>query len=191
MNLVLASTSVYRKELLNRLGLPFTAAAPDIDESRNTGESPEQLVSRLAEAKARAAVSQLSDALIIGSDQVAACGDQILGKPGNFERAFAQLKLVSGKRLQFLTGLYLLNTNTGIAQVEVVPFSVIFKRLSNEQIENYLHREEPYHCTGSFKSEGLGIALCEAFEGNDPTALIGLPLIRLTHLLEKQGVNII
>ena len=191
MNLVLASTSVYRKELLNRLGLPFTTATPDIDESRNPGESPEQLVSRLAEAKARATASQLSDALIIGSDQVAACGDQILGKPGNFERAFAQLKLVSGKRLQFLTGLCLLNTRTGIAQVEVVPFSVIFKRLSNEQIENYLHREEPYHCAGSFKSEGLGIALCEAFEGDDPTALIGLPLIRLTHLLEKQGVNII
>ena len=191
MNLVLASSSIYRKELLNRLGLPFTTATPDIDESRNPGESPEQLVSRLAEAKARATASQLSDALIIGSDQVAACGDQILGKPGNFERAFAQLKLVSGKRLQFLTGLCLLNTRTGIAQVEVVPFSVIFKRLSNEQIENYLHREEPYHCAGSFKSEGLGIALCEAFEGDDPTALIGLPLIRLTHLLEKQGVNII
>ena len=191
MNLVLASSSIYRKELLNRLGVPFTTAAPDIDESRNTGESPEQLVRRLAEAKTRAVVPQPSDALIIGSDQVAACGDQILGKPGNFERAFAQLKLVSGKRLQFLTGLCLLNSRTGIAQVEVVPFSVIFKRLSNEQIENYLHREEPYHCAGSFKSEGLGIALCEAFEGDDPTALIGLPLIRLTRLLEKQGVTII
>ena len=191
MNLVLASTSVYRKELLNRLGLPFTTATPDIDESRNPGESPEQLVSRLAEAKARATASQLSDAHIIGSDQVAVYGDQILGKPGNFERAFTQLKLVSGKRLQFLTGLCLLNSRTGIAQVEVVPFSVIFKQLSNEQIENYLHREEPYHCAGSFKSEGLGIALCEAFEGDDPTALIGLPLIRLTRLLEKQGVTII
>lgn len=191
MNLVLASTSIYRKELLNRLGLPFTTAAPDIDESRNTGESPEQLVSRLAEAKARSVAPQLSDALIIGSDQVAVYGDQILGKPGNFERAFAQLKLVSGKRLQFLTGLCLLDTHTGLAHVEVVPFSVIFKRLSSEQIENYLHREKPYYCAGSFKSEGLGIALCEAFEGDDPTALIGLPLIRLTHLLAKQGVNII
>lgn len=191
MNLVLASTSIYRQELLNRLGLPFVTAAPDIDESRKGDESPQQLVRRLAEAKARAVAPQHPAALIIGSDQVATVAGHILGKPGNHERAVAQLRLASGKRLQFLTGLCLLNALTGFARVEVVPFAVVFRALSDRQIENYLRREKPYHCAGAFKSEALGITLCERFEGDDPTALIGLPLIRLTRMLEEVGVSVI
>jgi septum formation protein len=191
MNLILASTSAYRKELLSRLGLPFRTAAPDVDESPRGDETPEQLVLRLAEAKARAVAAQHPDALIIGSDQVAAVEGQVLGKPGDHERALAQLRLASGKCLQFLTGVCLLNALTGRAQVEIVPFSVVFRKLSDRKIENYLRRERPYHCAGAFKSEALGITLCERLEGEDPTALIGLPLIRLTHMLEQEGVNVI
>ena len=191
MNLVLASTSTYRKELLNRLGLTFITAVPDVDESRRNDESPQQLVQRLAEAKARAVASQYPDALIIGSDQVASIDGQILGKPGNHEQAVAQLHLASGKRLQFLTGLCLLNSLSGIAQVELIPFAVVFRPLSDRQIENYLRREKPYHCAGAFKSEALGISLCDRFEGDDPNALIGLPLIRLTRMLEAEGVTVI
>ena len=191
MKLVLASTSIYRRELLNRLGLPFVTAAPEVDESSQHDESPRQLVRRLAEAKARAVAEQYPDALIIGSDQVAAVADRILGKPGGHEQAVAQLRLASGKRLQFLTGLCLLNARTGVAQVEVVPYTVLFRELDDRQIENYLRREQPYHCAGSFKSEALGIALCERFDGEDPNALIGLPLIRLIHMLEKEGIHVI
>ncbi|MEJ2573230.1 MAG: Maf family nucleotide pyrophosphatase [Gammaproteobacteria bacterium] len=191
MNLILASTSAYRKELLSRLGLPFRTAAPDVDESPRGDETPEQLVLRLAEAKARAVAAQHPDALIIGSDQVAAVEGQVLGKPGDHERALAQLRLASGKCLQFLTGVCLLNALTGRAQVEIVPFSVVFRKLSDRKIENYLRRERPYHCAGAFKSEALGITLCERLEGEDPTALIGLPLIRLTYMLEQEGVNVI
>jgi septum formation protein len=191
MKLVLASTSIYRKELLNRLGLPFVTAVPEVDESAEPGEAPRQLVRRLAEAKARAVAAQHPDALIIGSDQVATVAGRILGKPGGHEQAVAQLRLASGKRLQFLTGLCLFNARTGMAQVEVVPFTVVFRALDDRQIENYLRREQPYHCAGSFKSEALGIALCERLEGEDPNALIGLPLIRLIHMLEKEGINVI
>ena len=191
MKLVLASTSIYRKELLNRLGLPFVTAAPQVDESLQPDESPQQLVRRLAEVKARAVAARYPDALIIGSDQVATVEGRILGKPGGHEQAVAQLRLASGKRLQFLTGLCLLNAHTGEAQVEVVPFTVVFRALDAQQIENYLRREQPYHCAGSFKSEALGIALCERLEGEDPNALIGLPLIRLIHMLEKEGINVI
>ena len=191
MQLVLASTSIYRKELLNRLGLPFVTAAPQVDESLQPDESPQQLVRRLAEVKARAVAARYPDALIIGSDQVATVEGRILGKPGGHEQAVAQLRLASGKRLQFLTGLCLLNAHTGEAQVEVVPFTVVFRALDAQQIENYLRREQPYHCAGSFKSEALGIALCERLKGEDPNALIGLPLIRLIHMLEKEGINVI
>ena len=191
MQLVLASTSIYRKELLNRLGLPFVTAAPQVDESLQPDESPQQLVRRLAEVKARAVAARYPDALIIGSDQVATVEGRILGKPGGHEQAVAQLRLASGKRLQFLTGLCLLNAHTGEAQVEVVPFTVVFRALDDRQIDNYLRREQPYHCAGSFKSEALGIALCERLEGEDPNALIGLPLIRLIHMLEKEGINVI
>lgn len=191
MNLILASSSTYRKELLSRLGLPFDTAVPQVNESPRGDETPQQLVLRLAEAKARAVVPQYPDALIIGSDQVATVEGRILGKPGDHQRAAAQLRLASGKRLQFLTGLCLLNALTGRAQVEMVPCTVVFRTLSDGQIENYLQRESPYHCAGAFKSEALGIALCERLEGEDPTALIGLPLIRLTHMLEQEGVNVI
>jgi len=191
MKLVLASTSIYRKELLSRLGLPFVTATPEVDESAQQDESPQQLVRRLAEAKACAVAAQHPDALIIGSDQVATVAGRILGKPGGHEQAVAQLRLASGKCLQFLTGLCLFNAHTGVAQVEVVPFTVVFRALDDRQIENYLRREQPYHCAGSFKSEALGIALCERFEGEDPNALIGLPLIRLTRMLEKEGINVI
>jgi 7-methyl-GTP pyrophosphatase len=191
MNLVLASTSIYRKELLMRLGLPFVTAAPDVDESPTSDESPHRLVLRLAEAKARVVAPQHPDALIIGSDQVATVENQILGKPGGHAQAVAQLRLASGKRLQFLTGLCLFNALTGLAQTEVVPFAVVFRALDARRIENYLRREKPYHCAGSFKSESLGIALCERLEGDDPTALMGLPLIRLTRMLEREGVTVI
>lgn len=189
--LVLASTSVYRKELLARLGLPFTIATPEVDETPLPDETPPQLVRRLAELKARAVAARYPGALIIGSDQVAVIDGQILGKPGNHERAVAQLRLASGKRLDFLTGLCLFNAASSSLQVEVVSFGVVFRRLSDQQIENYLRREQPYHCAGSFKSEALGVALCERFDGEDPSALIGLPLIRLIRMLEQENVSVI
>lgn len=191
MALILASTSVYRRELLARLGLPFETAAPDVDETPRPGETPEHLVRRLAEAKARAVAARYSDALIIGSDQVAVIDGRILGKPGNHERAAEQLRAASGRRLTFLTGLCLLDAASGGTEVEAIPFSVLFKPLSEAKIENYLRRERPYHCAGAFKSEALGIALCARLEGDDPTALIGLPLIRLVAMLAARGVPVI
>lgn len=189
--LVLASTSAYRKELLTRLGLPFTTAAPEVDETPLPDETPPQVVRRLAELKARAVAARYPGALIIGSDQVTVVDGQILGKPGNHERAVVQLRLASGKRLDFFTGLCLFNTASSSLQVEVVSFGVVFRRLSDQQIENYLRREQPYHCAGSFKSEALGVALCERFDGEDPSALIGLPLIRLVRMLEQENVSVI
>lgn len=189
--LVLASTSPYRKELLQRLGLEFTTAAPNVDEAHQPGEIPEHLVRRLAEEKARAVAKQFPDALIIGSDQVAVIDTKILTKPGTHENAVDQLQRCSGRSVTFLTGLCLLNTRSGKAQIEVVPFRVHFRPLNSGQIENYLRREQPYNCAGSFKSEGLGIALFERLEGDDPAALIGLPLIRLTRMLETEGMKVI
>ena len=189
--LVLASTSPYRKELLQRLGLEFTTAAPNVDESRRPSEVPEQLVRRLAEEKARAVATQFPDALIIGSDQVAVIGTEILTKPGTHENAVAQLQRCSGQTVTFLTGLCLFNARSGKAQIEVVPFRVHFRALNAAQIENYLRRERPYNCAGSFKSEGLGIALFDRLEGDDPATLIGLPLIRLTRMLEMEGMPVI
>lgn len=191
MNIVLASTSIYRKELLTRLGLPFVTASPEVDETPLPHESPRELVRRLAEAKARAVAARHADAFIIGSDQVAVVDDHTFGKPGDHARAAAQLRLASGKRLEFLTGLCLLNAAIDRAQVDVVMFGVVFRTLTDAQIENYLAREQPYHCAGAFKSERLGIALCERFEGEDPSALVGLPLIRLVRMLEREGVDVI
>lgn len=191
MNIVLASTSIYRKELLTRLGLPFVTASPEVDETPLPHESPRELVRRLAEAKTRAVAARHADAFIIGSDQVAVIDDHIFGKPGDHARAAAQLRLASGKRLEFLTGLCLLNAAIDRAQVDVVMFGVVFRTLTDAQIENYLAREQPYHCAGAFKSERLGIALCERFEGEDPSALVGLPLIRLVRMLEREGVDVI
>lgn len=189
--LVLASTSPYRKAILEKLQIKFSTTAPSVDESALAGESPEQLVARLAEAKAKAVADQFNNALIIGSDQVAVVDGKIMGKPGNHENAIVQLKRLSGKRVIFLTGLCVYNTISHRSQVEVVPFSVIFRELNETQIEHYLRREQPYNCAGSFKSEGLGIALFERLEGDDPNTLIGLPLIRLIHMLESEGFPIL
>ena len=189
--LVLASTSPYRRELLERLGLPFETASPNVDETALTDETPEQLVKRLAKLKARAVAVDFPDALIIGSDQVAVLDNQILGKPGNHETDVQQLSNASGKKVLFITGLCLLSSATGKSQVSVDIFSVEFRQLSASQIENYLQREKPYDCAGSFKSEGLGISLFERMEGDDPNALIGLPLITLINMLSTEEVDVL
>jgi MAF protein len=186
--LVLASTSPFRRELLSRLGFPFEILAPEVDESRLPGEPPEELVQRLSEAKARAGAAQFPHGLIIGSDQVAVVAGEVLGKPGTHERAVAQLRKLSGQTVTFLTGLCLYDAARGTADTRLVPFRVRFRILDDARIERYLRREQPYHCAGSFKSEALGITLFEAMQGDDSTALIGLPLITLTSLLAKAGV---
>jgi len=187
--LVLASTSPFRRELLARLGLTFATAAPDVDETRRPGEDPVALVRRLAEAKARAVAGTFPDALIIGSDQVACIGDAVLGKPGTRERAIEQLARAAGQAVVFQTGLCLYDAAAGRARVACEPFRVRFRPLSRAQIEGYVDREKPLNCAGSFKSEGLGVALFESMEGADPSALIGLPLIRLVALLAEAGVD--
>jgi septum formation protein len=184
---VLASTSPFRKELLQRLGISFSTAAPDVDESPLADETPEALVRRLSEAKARA-IGLSCKGLIIGSDQVATTGSDILGKPGTHARAAEQLQNLSGRLVTFHTGLCLLNSVTGEAEVDVIPFRVRFRQLDKGQIERYLQADRPYNCAGSFKSEGLGITLFEQMDGDDPTALVGLPLIRLTSMLAVAGV---
>lgn len=191
MRLVLASTSPYRRELLERLGLPFKTISPSIDETALPDETPEQLVKRLAESKARAVASDYPDSLIIGSDQVAVLNNKILGKPGNHEKATQQLRNASGQKVTFQTGLCLLNTRTDNCQIIVEPFSVVFRKLTDEQIENYLQREKPYDCAGSFKSEGLGISLFEKMAGDDPNALIGLPMIALVTMLTNEGLDVL
>jgi septum formation protein len=187
--LVLASTSPFRRELLQRLGIPFTTAAPDVDESPLPGEAADELVRRLSASKARA-VGRTRAGLIIGSDQVATTGEDILGKPGTHERAFEQLQQLAGRTVIFHTGLCLLDTEKDIQQVDVIPFTVEFRQLSAAQIEHYLRREQPYNCAGSFKSEALGITLFRRMYGDDPTALIGLPLIRLTDMLAAAGIRL-
>lgn len=189
--LILASTSPFRKELLSRLGLAFETVSPCVDESPLSGETAEQLVARLSRMKAEAVAKTYSDALIIGSDQVAVLDDQILTKPGNHDNAVTQLSRASGRRVTFLTGICLFNSRELRHQVQVIFYNVVFRKLSKQQIENYLHRETPYNCAGSFKSEGLGIALFERLEGDDPTTLIGLPLITLTKMLEMEGVEVL
>lgn len=170
--------------------VPFTTANPDIDESPLPNEKPIQLVERLAIAKANEIAKTHPNSLIIGSDQVALHGDEIVGKPHTYEHAITQLKTASGKKIELYTGLALVNSNNGRVQSEVVPFTVHFKHLSDRTIERYLRKEEPYNCAGSVKSEGLGIALLERFEGDDPNALIGLPLIRLIAMLENEGFDL-
>ena len=188
--LVLASTSPFRRELLQRLGITFETLAPDVDESRLEDERPEALVLRLSEAKARAGASHYPEALIIGSDQVAVCGDEVLGKPGNHAAACAQLRRLAGQRVSFLTGLCLYDAASDAVLVDLIPYQVVFRRLTDQQIDRYLKVEQPYNCAGSFKSEGLGISLFESMHGEDPNALIGLPLIRLTSWLNTSGIDI-
>lgn len=189
--LILASSSPFRRDLLMRLGLPFAVQAPDTEEIRLPGEAAQVLVARLAEQKARAVARREPAALIIGSDQAAVLDGEIVGKPDNHERATAQLQNASGRTATFYTGLCLLDGASGRRQIAVEPFRVTFRTLTPVQIENYLRREQPYNCAGSFKSEGLGIALFERLEGDDPSSLIGLPLIRLTRMLEAAGVAVL
>lgn len=189
--LVLASSSPSRSALLTRLGLPFSVAVPDVDERQRPGEDPQTLVRRLAEAKARAVAPAYPQALIIGSDQVAYSEGTILTKPGNRDRAIAQLEGTAGRSVCFYTGLCLLDAALGRSWVDCVPFQVHFRPLTRAQIEAYVDREAPWGCAGSFKSEGLGIALFQRLEGDDPTALIGLPLIRLVAMLAQAGCDVL
>lgn len=187
-SLILGSTSPFRRALLDKLGIPFIAEAPQTDETRLPGEPADALVRRLAEAKARDVAFRHTGALVIGSDQVACIDGTVLGKPGGRDQAIAQLSAASGKAVTFHTGLCLFNSDTGRAQVDVEPFVVRFRPLSRAQIERYVDREQPFNCAGSFKSEGYGITLFAALEGRDPNALIGLPLIRLVEMLAAEGI---
>jgi len=191
MKLILASTSPYRKALLERLQVDFACDSPDIDEAPLAGESVQHMVERLARLKAEAVAGKYPDALIIGSDQSAVLDGEVLTKSGNFENAVKQLQKASGKRIVFQTGLCLLNAKTGNSQTACVPYTVVFKPLSQDMIEHYLKKEQPYNCAGSFKSEGLGIALFDKFEGEDPNALIGLPLIKLIEMLGNEGFSVL
>lgn len=188
--LLLASSSPYRRSLLERLGLPFTSASPDIDESPLQGESGEALATRLAESKARALADRFPDHWIIGSDQVACLPDgSLLSKPGTHDKATRQLRQSSGQTVLFLTGLALLDSDSGEIISLCEPFNVRFRDLTDEEIEAYLRLEKPYDCAGSFKMEGLGITLFDALEGRDPNSLVGLPLIALNGLLRQWGRN--
>jgi septum formation protein len=188
---VLGSTSRYRRELLSRLHLPFEVAAPDLDETPQAGESPRDLALRLALAKARAVAMRHPEAVVIGSDQVADLDGEPLGKPGTHERAVQQLRRMRGRTVVFQTAVAVVCLATGFEQVDLAPVRVRFRDLSDEEIERYLRTEQPYDCAGSAKSEGLGIALLESIENDDPTALVGLPLIRTTRLLRAAGVPVL
>lgn len=188
--LLLASSSVYRRDLLARLRLDFSCSAPDIDESHRPDEPAVELVKRLSLEKAQALAASHPNHLIIGSDQVAVLNDHIIGKPHTFDKARQQLLDASGASVTFLTGLTLLNSQTGEHQTDCVPFTVHMRTLSTEQIERYLHTEQPYDCAGSFKAEGLGVSLFQRTEGDDATSLVGLPLIRLVDMLMNAGVAI-
>jgi septum formation protein len=190
MKLVLASTSAYRRTLLERLTIPFSVARPDTDETPLPGETPTATAERLAAEKARAVARDWPDALIIGSDQVAHMGNEVFGKPGTEARAVEQLQRMSGQTVIFHTALALLNTRSGHIQVEGVPTSVRFRTLGDDEIRRYVAKERPLDCAGSAKSEGLGIALLDALSGDDPTALIGLPLIALCRMLRAEGVDL-
>ena len=188
--IVLASTSPYRRQLLERLGLAFDVVRPDVDEASAPGEPPDALARRLAEAKGRAVVSDHPDALIIGSDQVADLDGEQLHKPGTRANAIRQLTAASGRRVRFITAVCVIDAATGAAQGRSVETVVTFRRLDPASIERYVDREQPFDCAGSAKAEGLGIALIERIDTPDPTALIGLPLITVTELLAAHGVRI-
>ena len=187
--LILASTSRYRRELLERLRLPFEAMSPETDETPLPGEAPAQLAERLALAKARALATRFPDAVVIGADQVADVDGHAIGKPGTHARAVEQLRAMSGRTIVFQTALAVVHAAIGFAQVRRAPVAVRFRTLSDEEIETYLRAEQPYDCAGSAKCETLGIALLDAIESDDPTALVGLPLIRTCRLLRAAGLD--
>ena len=189
--IVLASTSKYRRGLLARLGLPFEVASPHVDETALPDEAPPDTARRLAEAKARAVVARFPQALIIGSDQIAVLGQMTLGKPGDHAHAVRQLRAMRGKEVVFHTALCVCDAASGRAQTRVVPFYVRFREYSDDQLERYLLREQPYDCAGSARCEGLGIALIAEMRGDDPNALVGLPLIALTEMLAALGVSVL
>ena len=189
--LVLGSTSPYRRELLSRLRLPFEVAAPDVDESALSGERPAGMACRLALAKAKAVATRFPNAVVIGSDQVAELAGQALGKPGTHDRAVAQLRLMRGKAVVFQTAVAVVRRDTGFEQLALALVRVKFRDLADSEIEAYLRAETPYDCAGSAKSEGLGIALLEGIESDDPTALVGLPLIRTCRLLRAAGIRLL
>jgi septum formation protein len=191
LKLILASSSIYRRELLTRLQIPFETVSPEVDETPLTDELPQDTALRLAQVKARKVALMHNDALIIGCDQVATLDNIQLGKPLTHENATKQLRMMRGREVTFHSALCLFNTNMQVMQAAVVPYVVQFRALSDAQIENYLAKEQPYHCAGSAKSEGLGIAIIEKMTGDDPNALIGLPLIKLVDMLNSQGVNVI
>lgn len=187
--LVLASTSRYRRELLARLRLPFEAVAPEVDETPHPGEAPADLATRLALAKARAVAERRADAVVIGSDQVADLDGTPIGKPGTHERAVGQLRAMRGRMVVFQTAVAVLRPAAGFERVMLAPVRVRFRALDDEEIEHYLRLEQPYDCAGSAKSETLGIVLLDAIESDDPTALVGLPLIRTSALLREAGLD--
>ena len=189
--LVLGSTSRYRRELMQRLCIPFDVAAPDVDETPQDHESPHDLACRLALAKARAVAALHPDAVVIGSDQVADLDGEPLGKPGTHERAVAQLRRMRGRTVVFQTAVAVVCQDTGFAQTDLAAVRVVFRNLSDAEIETYLRTEQPYDCAGSAKSEGLGIALLESIDNDDPTALVGLPLIRTCRMLRAAGLPIL
>lgn len=191
LEIVLASSSPFRQRLLRQLALEFRTINPDIDESPLQNEKPETLVTRLSVAKARAVLSNAPRALIIGSDQVAVHDGAIVGKPRNHTNAVGQLLSSSGKIITYLTGVAVLNSTNGSLQTAVVPYTVRFRSLTQERIEDYLEREKPYGCCGSLRADGLGIALLNQLRGDDPTALIGLPLTVLVEMLENEGFRVI
>ena len=188
--LILASSSPFRRDLLKRLMIPFDIVSPDVDETPLAGESARDLVLRLSEQKAQVVAAKTEDALVIGSDQVAVhADDQIIGKPRDHAHAVRQLTDSSGKTITLYTGLAVINSASGVVQKDVIPYTVEFKTLSRTQIETYLNKEKPYGCSGSLRADGLGIALLRRFTGDDPTALIGLPLIRLVSMLINEGLS--
>jgi len=189
--IILASGSPFRKQLLDRLQLEFDCHSPDIDETILAGEDAQRYVCRLAEAKAKQVALEHPDAVVIGSDQCALLGRKILGKPGSQDNALLQLREAQGRTMVFHTGVCVLQLSTGFSAIEDVLFEVEFRHLSEQQLEHYLNVEQPYQCAGSFKSEGYGACLFNKMHGDDPTALIGLPLITLTRMLESAGIVVV
>jgi septum formation protein len=190
-NLILGSTSRYRRELLERLRVPFEVAAPEVDETPLSGETPLALAQRLALAKAQAVAARFPEAVVIGSDQVADLNGESLGKPHTHERAVAQLQRMRGQTFVFQTALAVVCQASGFVQQDVAPVRVVFRDLNDDEIETYLRAEQPYDCAGSAKSEGLGIALLERIDSDDPTALVGLPLIRTARMIRAAGVKLL